>query len=210
MVDELKAEEASRETAPRGGVRTTRVVTIPNIICMIRLLGSFVLVALAWAGRGEAFLWLFVALAMTDWVDGKLAILLHQRTVLGARLDSWADAALYIALLIGCLRLHGETLRHELAWLVPAVASYALSTIAGLWKYGCWPSYHTRAAKTSWFLILVGAVCLLGGWSLWPLRIALAGIVVTNLETLIITILSPTWRSDVGSILRILRERRPR
>lgn len=146
---------------------------------------------------------------MTDWLDGKLATLLDQRSVLGARLDSWADAALYTALLFGALWLHGRTtLASELLWIIPAVATYAISTATGFWKYRRWPSYHTRAAKTSWFLILVGAVCLFGGWSLWPLRIALFATTLTNLEALLITILSPTWRADVGSVFEVLSGRK--
>ena len=40
---------------------------------------SFVLMAIAFMDQSEVFLWLFLFLAMTDWVDGKLAILLDQR-----------------------------------------------------------------------------------------------------------------------------------
>jgi phosphatidylglycerophosphate synthase len=75
---------------------------------LIRLLGSVVLVVVACRDEGKIFLWLFVFLAMTDWVDGKLAILLNQRSQHGARLDSRADAALNEALLFGALWLHGE------------------------------------------------------------------------------------------------------
>jgi cardiolipin synthase len=196
MVDEVES-----------GERTDRVVTVPNVICLVRLLGSMVLVAVACLGRGDVFLWLFVGLAMSDWVDGKLAILLNQRSVLGARLDSWADAALYMALLFGVLWLHGDTLKGELGWILPPLITYAISTLAGLWKYKRWPSYHTRAAKTSWFLILVAAVCLFGGWGLWPLRVAMVAVTITNLEALLITILSPSWSCDVGSVMRVLRER---
>jgi len=207
----MNQENHHKQTAAADDQRTDRLVTIPNIICVIRLFGSVVLVVLAAAGHGTTFLWLFVALAMSDWVDGKLARLLNQRSVWGPRLDSWADAALYVALLIGALILHGDTLRSELAWIVPALAIYALSTGAGFWKYRRWPSYHTRAAKISWFLILVGAVCMLGQWELWelwPLRIALVAITLTNLEALLITILSPHWRADIETVLTVLRERK--
>ena len=207
----MNQENHHKQTAAADDQRTDRLVTIPNIICVIRLFGSVVLVVLAAAGHGTTFLWLFVALAMSDWVDGKLARLLNQRSVWGPRLDSWADAGLYLALLIGSIMLHGDTLRSELTWILPALGSYALSTGAGFWKYRRWPSYHTRAAKTSWFLILVGAVCMLGQWGqweLWPLRVALVAITLTNLEALLITILSPHWRADIETVLTILRERK--
>lgn len=185
-----------------------RLLTIPNGICAARLAGSFVLIALACLDRQQAFLWLFLVLAMTDWIDGKLAILLNQRSVFGARLDSWADAALYTALLFGALWMHGEVLRGEAGWIAAALGSYALTTGAGLVKYRRWPSYHTRAAKTSWLFITIGAVCLLGGWALWPLRVALVAITLTNLEAFLITLISPTWTADVTSLYHAWRGRR--
>lgn len=204
--DEGKSSPPAEES--RGDERTQRVVTVPNLLCAIRFLGSFVLAALAVMGRDEAFIWLFVALALTDWLDGKLAILLKQKSVLGARLDSWADAALYGALLFGALWLHGATLRAELGWILAAVTSYALSTIAGFQKYGRWPSYHTRAAKTSWLLIVAAAVCLFQAWAAWPLRVASVAVTLSNLEALLITILSGDWRADVESVFHVLRGRR--
>jgi cardiolipin synthase len=186
---------------------SNRLLTIPNVICVVRLVGSFVLVAIAWLDLQQLFLWFFLFLAMTDWIDGKLAILLNQRSVFGARLDSWADAALYTALLIGSILMFGATLQAELLWFIPPLATYLLSTVAGFWKYGRWPSYHTRAAKTCWFLIMLGAIGLLTDWSLWPLRIALAATALSNIEALFITLISPVWRADVTSIYHAWRDR---
>ena len=188
--------------------RTDRILTVPNIICVARLFVAPILIVFALGGQSAPFLWLFVALAISDWVDGKLAILLNQRSVWGPRLDSWADSAFYLALLIGSIILHGPTLLSESGWIIPALASYALTTGAGWWKYRCWPSYHTRAAKISWFLILIGSICLLAEWNLWPLRIALFAIALTNIEALFITILTPDRREDVESILHLLHERK--
>jgi CDP-diacylglycerol--glycerol-3-phosphate 3-phosphatidyltransferase len=102
--------------------------------------------------------------------------------------------------------MYGETLRAEIAWLIPALATYLISTAMGFWKYRRWPSYHTRAAKTGWFLIMIGATGLFTDWSLWPLRIALAFAALTNLEALAITIISPVWRADVTSIYHAWRD----
>ena len=184
-----------------------RLLTIPNIICGVRLVGSFVLVGIAWLDQSELFLWIFLLLAISDWIDGKLAILLNQRSVFGARLDSWADTALYAALLVGSVMLYGVTLRDEIAWIIPPLATYILSTAAGFWKYRRWPSYHTRAAKTGWFLAMIGTIGLFTDWSLWPLRIALSFVALTNLEALAITVISPVWRSDVTSVYHAWREK---
>ena len=207
-MDGVKSNEQHTEAAAELQPHiSNRLLTVPNLICVIRLIGSFVLIPIAWQDRNEVFLWLFLFLAMTDWVDGKLAILLNQRSVFGARLDSWADAALYAALLFGLVTMYGETLRPELVWITAALATYLISTTAGFWKYQRWPSYHTRAAKTAWFLTAVGVISLFSDWSLWPLRIAGGAIILTNLEALLITIISPTWRVDVTSIYHAWRDR---
>ena len=184
-----------------------RLMTVPNIISMVRLAGSLVLAAIALTGRSELFIWLYLLFAMTDWVDGKLAILLNQRSVLGARLDSWADAALYAALAFGAVTMHGAALRSEMAYVVPALCTTLISVTAAVWKYRRWPSYHTRAAKITWFLIMVGAAALFFRWPLWPLRLTLVAIAVTHAEAILITILSPAWRSDVPSVYHAWRDR---
>jgi len=184
------------------------LLTVPNILSAIRIAGSLVLAGLAIADRPGWFLGVFVFLALTDWVDGKLAILLNQRTVFGARLDSWADAGLYASLLFGCLWLQGRVLAQEMGWIAAAIGTYGVTTAAGLWKFGRWPSYHTRAAKTSWLLVTIGAVCLLGGWSLWPLRIATVAVAFTNIEATLITSVLPEWRANVPSLYHAFRIRR--
>ncbi len=189
---------------------STRLLTIPNLLCIIRLLGAFVLVAIAWRGQPKLFFWGFVVLAMTDWLDGKLAILLDQRSVFGARLDSWADATLYAGLLVGTVLLHSAILRAELLWIIPPLATYLISTAAGFWKYRRWPSYHTRAAKTCWLLMIIGVYGMSFDLSLLPLRIALTAVALTNIEALFITIISPSWRADVTSIYHAWRDTKAR
>jgi len=207
-VDGMKTnKQQTGDTAEVQPYISNRLLTIPNLLCVLRLLGSFVLIPIAWRNQNEVFLWLFLFLAMTDWLDGKLAILLNQRSVFGARLDSWADAALYAALLFGLVTMYGETLKQELVWIIAALATYLISTTAGFWKYRRWPSYHTRAAKTAWLLTATGVISLFIDWSIWPLRIAGGAVIITNLEAILITIISPTWRVDVTSVYHAWRDR---
>ena len=177
--------------------------TIPNVLCLIRLCGAPLLIVLAMFDWSFGVLVAFVLLASTDWIDGKLAIWLDQRSDYGAQLDSWADATLYGSLLIASLMLHWDRLSYEQPWLWAAVGSYAVATVAGLWKFRRWPSYHTYAAKISWWLCSIGAVFLLAESTLWPLRIGLAAVTFTNLEALLMTLLLPQWQADVRSVLLI-------
>lgn len=81
---------------------TERVLTLPNVLSFIRLLGV------------PVFLWLLLArqydllavatlffLGATDWVDGYLARKWNQRSKLGQVLDPFADRMYILATLIG-------------------------------------------------------------------------------------------------------------
>jgi len=182
-----------------------RLWTIPNLLCFIRMAGSVILLGAAYIDRPRLFVWLYLFLAMTDWIDGKIAIALNQQSVLGARLDSWADASLYTALFLGSIMLYQNELIQEIKWVVPAVATYIFSVLFCLYKFHHWPSYHTKLAKISWLMIMIGAVSFLYGLSVWPLRLAMISVTITNLETSLITLFAQKWRTDVLSLYSLLK-----
>lgn len=92
-------------------VQSDRIVTIPNILSFIRLLGVplFLWLILVPQADGWALLLLIVSSA-TDWLDGKIARATGQITRLGQLLDPIADR-LYIA-----AALLGLALREIIPW----------------------------------------------------------------------------------------------
>jgi len=98
------------------GDRRDRWLTIPNAICVFRFLGSFAIVPAVIAERPLIVLSLFVFLAMTDWVDGKLARALDQRSLIGPKLDSAADVTIYAMFLFAVAWLRADVLRSEMPW----------------------------------------------------------------------------------------------
>jgi cardiolipin synthase len=181
-----------------------RIVTIPNIICALRLAGALILFGLALTENAKWFAGLFTVLSLSDWIDGKLARWLNQRSDFGARFDSFADSVLYAALFFGLFVLRWDILKSEATWWIVAFLSYLLTTLYGLWKYGKIPSYHTYGAKTSQWLILAGAIALLLDYSIWPFRIAMIGVTLTNLEATALTWYLKEWRADILTILHVL------
>lgn len=179
------------------------IVTVPNVICLARLFGSFGLWALAFAGLRYWFVSLFLVLSLSDWIDGKLARWLHQRSDLGARLDSAADAILNATLIAGAMILSWEMVWPEWIWLEVGISSYLVTTGAGLWKYGRIPSYHTYGAKVTQWIAAIAGVSLVLEWSVWPLRIAAIAVTLTNIEATAITCLLKEWRADVLSLFHV-------
>ncbi len=81
-------------------LRSDRVLTVPNLLSLIRLLGVpvFVYLMLVRHADGWAFA-LLIASGITDWADGKLARLLDQQSRLGALLDPLVDRLYLVATL---------------------------------------------------------------------------------------------------------------
>jgi cardiolipin synthase len=189
------ADQTSHADGP-----TDRWLTIPNALCAVRLLGAFVLPPLAIANRPVAFVVTYFVLTSTDWIDGKLARWLKQESKIGPKLDTVADVTMYAGLLFGLVWLFGGTLADEALLLGAGVVTYAGSCLASLLKFRRLPSYHTRAAKISWFIVLVAVVALFMNWSIWPFRIATVAVTLTNLEAILMTLVLKRRQEDVASL----------
>ncbi|HUM14040.1 MAG TPA: CDP-alcohol phosphatidyltransferase family protein [Myxococcaceae bacterium] len=100
--------------------------TVPNLLTYLRLLAVPVFVVLHLGGRPGWALVVFLAAALTDWLDGLLARVLNQRTKLGAFLDPLADKVLTGAALIVLFVEHEAPL-----WMVLLVAFRDGSMAAG-------------------------------------------------------------------------------
>jgi CDP-diacylglycerol--glycerol-3-phosphate 3-phosphatidyltransferase len=184
------------------------MVNLPNFLSLLRLVAAPVLLILAAAKRPTAYLVLLVAALLSDAVDGFLARRLNQRTELGARLDSWGDFAIYMTVPLGAWWLWPEVILREATFVSAAVASFVLPVAFGFLKYRRLTSYHTRGAKLSAVLLSAGALLLFAGGPAWPFRLAVAVLVLAELEEIAITVVLPEWRANVPTLRHALRLRR--
>ncbi|NTV94198.1 MAG: CDP-alcohol phosphatidyltransferase family protein [Thiobacillus sp.] len=105
-------------------------LTIPNLLTASRLvLVPFVVWGLA-EGEIELAFWLFAVAALTDLLDGNLARLLNQRSVLGAWLDPIADKAMLLSTLLMLVWLGILPL-----WLAIVVAARDVVVLLGAAAY---------------------------------------------------------------------------
>lgn len=96
--------------------RSDRILTVPNLLSTIRLLGVplFAYLLLVTESDGWALIVLLVG-GGTDWLDGKLARLLDQYSTLGAILDPLIDRIYLVSVLL-CFAL-----RDLLPWWLVAL-----------------------------------------------------------------------------------------
>jgi cardiolipin synthase len=81
---------------------STRVLTIPNLISIIRLAGVPLFLWLVLGPKEDGLaLGVLLVSGITDWLDGYLARRLHQTSKLGQILDPVADRLYILAVVIG-------------------------------------------------------------------------------------------------------------
>jgi cardiolipin synthase len=126
-----------------------RVLTVPNALSFLRLLGVPLFLWLALGPKADG--WAIVVLGVgsfTDWLDGKLARLLHQTSRLGQLLDPAADR-LYIFATVLAL-----SLRHIMPWWLAIVLVARDVVLAGFLPvlkrlgYGPLPVHYLGKAAT--------------------------------------------------------------
>lgn len=145
---------------------SARVLTVPNLISLLRLL---LVPVFAWLIAAHHDGWAVVVLAFsgaTDWLDGVLARRLHQVSRLGQLLDPAADRLFILVTLIGL------ALRGVLPWWL-LVVLLAREVVLGvmllvLRRHGWGPLPVHLAGKAGTFMLLYAfPLLLLAEWDSW-------------------------------------------
>ena len=144
-------------------VTSDRVLTLPNALSALRLLGVPVFAWLVLSGRDGAAVLVLMASGVTDYLDGKIARAWGQTSRLGTLLDPAADRLYILATLVG------------LTWrgIVPLWLTVALvgrdvllaTTLPVLRRHGYGPLPVHFLGKAATFNLLAGfPLLLLAEW----------------------------------------------
>ena len=157
--DSAAPDPAARPPHPQPVV-SDRILTIPNVLSFLRLLGVPLFFYLLVGPQLDG--WAFVVLAVsaiTDYADGKLARMLDQYSRLGALLDPAADRLYILAALIGFV------IRDFIPWWVAVLIigrdGLLAATLPVLRRYGytALPVHYLGKAAT--FCLFYGLPMLL-------------------------------------------------
>jgi cardiolipin synthase len=103
-------------TANRAALSKRDVLTVPNLLSVLRLAGVPLFLWLLLGPHADGWALLVLALSgVTDWLDGVLARRWNQMSALGALLDPLADRLYILATLLGLV------LRHIIGWWLVAL-----------------------------------------------------------------------------------------
>lgn len=141
-------------------------------------------------------------------LDGVLARRLGQESELGARLDQWADFALWVALPLGVWWLWPDLVRREAPFVALSITCLLLPTALAWLKYREVPGYHTWSAKTSSVVMGIAVPVLLLFDVPGPFRAGALFLLVAAVDELAITLQLAECRHDVPSAFHASRLRR--
>jgi CDP-diacylglycerol--glycerol-3-phosphate 3-phosphatidyltransferase len=161
----------------------------------------------AWRQERGWFAALFLYALASDAIDGTVARKTGSASPLGARLDSIADAAVYLSVPPAALLLYPVLREREAITLVVILLGYVVPIAIGYAKYRRLTAYHTLAARAAGILLGIAFILFVALGLTWPLRVAAAILVISAIEEVAITALLPAWRANVGSVAHALRSR---
>jgi len=161
---------------------------LPNVLSLARIPLSLSLVFIATLERPLLFVCVYVITASTDMFDGLIARKFDCQSTLGAKFDTFADAALILCMLIVVLGI----LRISFApYVILGVVLIALNRVANLAitrvKFKQWGSLHTFLVRYSALPIYFVAPIYV--WTGQPMN----GLTVAILAVVLLSTLEETW-----------------
>lgn len=183
-------------------------LTIPNILSLYRLFMFPVIVLMIVLKQEMVYAILVVISLNTDVWDGWIARRFNQATAIGARIDSLADIGVYITALSGITLFKIGEIGPD-AWLFYVfVASYVVTHLSPLIKFGKIQSFHLWSIKVGGYLqaiffFLLFFVEYVPIYFYVMVNISLLAFI----ESLTIQLIVPEMRSDVKGLYWVLKER---
>lgn len=163
----MRTSDTDRRTAAGPGAQ---LLTIPNVLSILRLLSVPVFIWLFLTGHELVGVYIYGTAAFTDFIDGYIARALDQVTEVGKMLDPLADRVFVIALAVA-LVVHG-TLPWGLAVAVTARDVLVLALFPVLDRRGMSRIRVNLAGKTAtaWLLFGLSWLAVHAGDVSWAIR----------------------------------------
>jgi CDP-diacylglycerol--glycerol-3-phosphate 3-phosphatidyltransferase len=185
------------------------ILNVPNALSFYRAAMAPVIAVIALLGWEMPFILLIVASLLSDILDGLIARTFNQQTTFGAKLDSIADDATYVAAFIGVLVFRSDEIGVHMPMLYAFIVMVALTTLVPLAKFGRTPSLHLYSFRVCGYLqgfLLIHLFVF--GFEVHFYYAVLGLGMLACLEVIAVILVLPAPISNARGLYWVLRERR--
>lgn len=133
-------------------IRGEKVLNVPNLISLYRLLVFPVILYLALTGQEKWFVILLCASLISDVLDGNIARLFKLQTKFGAALDNLADICTYAMALLGLFIFKWDVIEPHALILYIFLTFFVLSYFVSFFRFGKIPGLHLYSAVSAGYI----------------------------------------------------------
>ena len=184
---------------------------IPLVLTLLRApLGPAILAAAVYAPSATLFATCLVVALVSDVLDGVIARRLGVVTPGLRRLDSVVDTLFYACAVLAAWKLYPAALEARAQSIAVLIALELARYLVDWLKFRRVASYHMWSSKLWGLLLFIAFFTLLVfGRASWTLSVAIYAGIVADIEGLAISCVLSEPRTDVASILRVMRPSQP-
>jgi cardiolipin synthase len=187
-------------------IEKTTIWTIPNTLSIYRLVVVPLLIFLILQQQQTIFSVFFFISLITDILDGWIARRFGMESELGAKLDSWADTATYLAGFWAVFRFKWQEISPHSLWMLAFAIAWLLLYLVMFIKFRSIIGLHTYSFKITAYL---QGACMMGllwfGFWEWLYYLAIGWGILSCLEEIVIVLLLPAPQTDVKGLFWLLR-----
>ncbi|AXJ01994.1 CDP-diacylglycerol--glycerol-3-phosphate 3-phosphatidyltransferase [Cyclonatronum proteinivorum] len=177
-------------------------LNLPNALSLSRLLGVPFLFWLLYAGELNTFLGLYVALGLTDFLDGKAARYLKQESEFGAHLDAAADFVFYLSSAWFFYVLFPHYLGPNMLYLQLLLGLFFSSIVLSLLKFRRVLFLHTWLSKLGGAAIFIAMIASFFMDTTLVFRAVILIYAIGFTEVILIYLIHGEVHPDIRSIFR--------
>jgi cardiolipin synthase len=192
------------KTAP-----TEKFWTIPNLLSLYRIV-VFPFILWMIIDRKETLFSIFITISLvSDILDGLIARVFKQKTLLGARLDSWADLGTYILAFLAIYFFKWNEISPYAMMFYIFGCTMILSYLVVFFKFKGLIGLHTYMFKITGYIQGAFIVILfLWGFYVWTYYTCLLWGTLACIEEIIIMLILQQPRSNVKGLYWVLKNDR--
>ena len=182
--------------------------TIPNVLSLYRLFMFPVILYFLIKEEQKIFVTLLIINLVTDILDGFIARNFNQRSLIGAKLDSWADFGSYILAFGGVFQFEWSFVVEHKIGLCLFLILYLISVSIAFIRFRNLVGLHLFSSKITGYLQGIFLVVLLSSLYLeWLYYVMIIAGCLAKTEEIIILLKLREKRSDVKGLYWVLKNK---